>query len=145
MSAAGDRAPSQGGIFEGINPLVYNPAGLIILFIIQATIVIELTRFLYRPLDMIRAPRGVITEGIILSPSVLGRIPGFTAALFPAEGMTPFCITTNISLILYLFLEGIEFIPNPNLFYNWRTAVSITTLDLAIPFSYSIALAYSLY
>lgn len=67
MPAAGDRAPSRGGIFEGINPLVYNPAGVIILFIIQATIVIALTRLLYWPLNMIRAPR-VITEVITVSP-----------------------------------------------------------------------------
>ncbi|KAH7147040.1 Sodium/hydrogen exchanger family-domain-containing protein, partial [Dactylonectria estremocensis] len=147
MSAAGDRVPSRGDIFEGINPLVYNPAGVIFLFIIQATIVIELTRFLYWPLNMIRAPR-VITEvitGIILGPSVLGRIPGFTAALFPAEGMTPLRIAANIGLILYLFLEGIEFNPNPNLLRNWRAAVGIATLDLAIPFGCGVALAYGLY
>lgn len=62
----GDRAPSQGGIFEGMNPSVYNPADPIIMFIIQATIVITLTRLLYWPLSKIREPR-VIAEVIAVS------------------------------------------------------------------------------
>jgi hypothetical protein len=39
-------APPQAGIFEGLNPTVYNAADPIVLFIIQATIVIALTRLL---------------------------------------------------------------------------------------------------
>lgn len=62
----GDRAPKQGGIFEGLDPSVYNPADPIILFIIQATIVISLTRLLYWPLSKIREPR-VIAEVITVS------------------------------------------------------------------------------
>lgn len=60
------RAPKQGGIFEGLNPTVVNPADPIILFIIQASIVIGLTRLLYWPLGKIREPR-VIAEVITVS------------------------------------------------------------------------------
>ena len=53
-TTAAHRAPKQGGIFEGLNPTVFNPADPIILFIIQATIVIALTRLLYWPLSKIK-------------------------------------------------------------------------------------------
>ncbi|KAJ0330133.1 hypothetical protein COL922a_012539 [Colletotrichum nupharicola] len=143
---AGDRAPSQGGIFEGMNPSVYNPADPIIMFIIQATIVITLTRLLYWPLSKIREPRVIaeVIAGILLGPSVLGRIPGFTAAIFPPNSMPPFRLAANIGLVLFLFLVGLEI----NLSYllsNWRTAISVATLDMAIPFGLGVAVAWGLY
>jgi len=60
------RAPAQAGIFEGLNLTIYNPADPIILFIIQVTLVIALTRLLYWPLAKIREPR-VIVEVITVS------------------------------------------------------------------------------
>ncbi|KAJ4260463.1 hypothetical protein NW762_007203 [Fusarium torreyae] len=145
-TATGARAPKQGGIFEGMNPTVFNPADPIILFIIQATIVIALTRLLYWPLGKIHEPRVIaeVITGILLGPSVCGRIPGFTDAIFPKEGMAPFRLAANIGLILYLFLVGMEI----NLMYllrNWRTAIGVATLDMAIPFGFGVALAYGLY
>ncbi|KAF6809580.1 k+ homeostasis protein kha1 [Colletotrichum musicola] len=142
----GDRAPSQGGIFEGMNPSVFNPSDPIILFIIQATIVIALTRLLYWPLSKINEPKVIaeVIAGILLGPSVLGRIPGFTAAIFPPQSMPPFRLAANIGLVLFLFLVGLEI----NLSYllsNWRTAISVATLDMAIPFGLGVAVAYGLY
>ncbi|WYZ41226.1 hypothetical protein EsH8_V_000121 [Colletotrichum jinshuiense] len=142
----GARAPSQGGIFEGMNPTVFNPADPIVMFIIQAVIVISLTRLLYWPLSLIREPKVIaeVIAGILLGPSVFGRIPGFTAAIFPKESMAPFRLAANLGLVLFLFLVGLEI----NLSYllsNWRTAISVATLDMAIPFGLGVALAYGLY
>lgn len=64
----GPRAPPQAGIFEGLNPSKYNPNDPIILFIIQASIVIALCRLLYWPLSKIRQPP-VIAEVISVSLS----------------------------------------------------------------------------
>ncbi|KAK3997779.1 putative K+/H+ antiporter [Cladorrhinum sp. PSN332] len=140
------RAPAQAGIFEGLNPSIYNPADPITLFIIQATIVIALTRLLYWPLSKIREPRVIaeVIAGILLGPSVMGRIPGFTAAIFPAAGMAPFRLVANIGLVLFLFLVGLEI----NLSYllsNWRIALSVAALDMTIPFGMGVAVAYGLY
>ncbi|RSL80706.1 hypothetical protein CEP52_017336 [Fusarium oligoseptatum] len=145
-AAAAHRAPKQGGIFEGLDPTVFNPADPIILFIIQATIVIALARLLYWPLNKIKEPRVIaeVIAGILLGPSVFGRVPGFTDAVFPKDGMAPFRLAANIGLILYLFLVGMEI----NLTYllrNWRTAVGVAALDMAIPFGCGVALAYGLY
>ncbi|KAK0705758.1 Sodium/hydrogen exchanger family-domain-containing protein [Apiosordaria backusii] len=140
------RAPAQAGLFEGLNPSVYNPADPLVLFIIQATIVIALTRLLYWPLAKIREPRVIaeVITGILLGPSVMGRIPGFTDAIFPPAGMAPFRLVANIGLVLFLFLVGLEI----NLSYllsNWRIAFSVAALDMTIPFGLGVAMAYGLY
>ncbi|KAK1834007.1 k+ homeostasis protein kha1 [Podospora conica] len=140
------RAPAQAGLFEGLNPSVYNAADPIVLFIIQATIVVALTRLLYWPLAKIREPRVIaeVIAGIILGPSVMGRIPGFTAAIFPPAGMAPFRLVANLGLVFFLFLVGLEI----NLGYllsNWRVALGVASFDMAIPFGCGVALAYGLY
>ncbi|KAK0737817.1 Sodium/hydrogen exchanger family-domain-containing protein [Schizothecium vesticola] len=146
MPTATARAPAQAGLFEGLNPSVYNAADPIVLFIIQATIVVALTRLLYWPLAKIREPRVIaeVIAGIILGPSVMGRIPGFTAAIFPPAGMAPFRLVANIGLVFFLFLVGLEI----NLGYllsNWRVALGVASFDMAIPFGCGVALAYGLY
>lgn len=65
-------APPQAGIFEGLNPSHYNPSDPIVLFIIQASIVIALSRLLYWPLSKVRQP-SVIAEVIAVGPQ--GRHP----------------------------------------------------------------------
>lgn len=65
-SAGSTSVPPQAGVFEGLNPTVYNASDPLVLFIIQATIVIALTRLLYWPLSLIREPR-VIAEVIAVS------------------------------------------------------------------------------
>jgi len=60
------KVAAQGGIFEGLNPSVYNPTNPLMLFIIQASIVIALTRLLYWPLNKINEPP-VIAEVIAVS------------------------------------------------------------------------------
>ncbi|KAK3366421.1 Cation/H+ exchanger, partial [Podospora didyma] len=94
----------------------------------------------------IREPRVIaeVITGIILGPSVMGQIPGFTAAIFPPAGMAPFRLAANLGLVLFLFRVGLEI----NLTYllrNWRITISVASLDLAIPFGLGVAVAYGLY
>jgi len=80
-ASASAKVASQGGIFEGLNPAKFNASNPIILFIIQAAIVIGLCRGLYWPLGKIRQPP-VIAEVLAVSfkPSLNSRksltIPG---------------------------------------------------------------------
>ncbi|KAJ4985198.1 K+ homeostasis protein kha1 [Stagonosporopsis vannaccii] len=145
-NATANRAPPQAGIFEGLNPAKYNANNPIILFIIQAAIVIALCRTLYWPLSKIRQPPVIaeVITGIVLGPSIMGRIPNFTNTIFPKESMAGFTLAANIGLIFYLFLVGLE-IDIRFLVRNWRTAISVASLDMAIPFGLGYALAYGLY
>ena len=142
----GGRAPSQGGVIEGANPSHYNPKDPITMFIIQAGLIIVVCHLLHWPLSKIRQPR-VIAEvigGILLGPSVMGRIPGFRAAIFPAESLPNLTLVANVGLVLYLFLIGLE-TDVRFLLSNWRAATSVAFAGLALPFALGCALAWGLY
>ncbi|KAI9837685.1 MAG: K(+)/H(+) antiporter [Sclerophora amabilis] len=140
------RAPSQGGILEGADPTKYDLKNPITIFIIQAGIIIIFCRVLEFPLSKLRQPR-VIAEvigGILLGPSVMGRIPGFSEAIFPKESMPNLSLVANLGLILFLFLVGLEV--DMRLFLtNWRVALSVGAAGMVLPFGLGCAIAYGLF
>jgi Kef-type K+ transport system membrane component KefB len=101
---------------------------------------------LHWPLSKIRQPR-VIAEvigGIILGPSVMGRIPGFTESIFPQESIPNLNLFANVGLVLFLFLVGLE----TNLRFlvsNWRIAGSVSAAGMILPFGLGGAVSYGLY
>ncbi|OJD14893.1 hypothetical protein AJ78_04809 [Emergomyces pasteurianus Ep9510] len=140
------RATPQGGIFDHSNPSKYDPKSPITLFIIQASLIIILCRALHYPLSKIRQPR-VISEvigGIILGPSVMGRIPGFRATIFPEESIPNLNLVANLGLVLYLFMIGVE-TNLRSMLSNWRVAVSVSAAGMVLPFALGCAIAYGLY
>lgn len=145
-SSASNRATPQGGVFEGVNPSRYDPKNPIILFIIQAAIVIIMTRIIHWPLALLRQPRVIaeVITGILLGPSVMGRIPGFTAHIFPTASMPAFTLAANLGLVLFLFLVGLE-VDLRFLASNWRIALSVGALGMAVPFGLGAAIAWGLY
>ncbi|KAL0937856.1 sodium hydrogen exchanger family protein [Colletotrichum truncatum] len=145
-STGGNRATPQGGVIEGANPSHYNPKDPITIFIIQAGLIIIVCHLLHWPLSKIRQPR-VIAEvigGIILGPSVMGRIPGFRNAIFPTDSIPNLTLVANLGLVLYLFLIGLE-TDVRFLVSNWRVATSVAFAGLALPFALGCALAWGLY
>ncbi|QDS69173.1 hypothetical protein FKW77_010566 [Venturia effusa] len=140
------RAASQGGILEGGNPTHYNTKDPIILFIIQAGIIIIFCRLLHWPLQKLKQPR-VIAEvigGILLGPSVMGRIPHFTTTIFPSAAMPNLTLVANLGLLLFLFLVGLE-VDLRYLVSNWKTAASVGFAGMALPFGLGCAIAWGLY
>ncbi|KAE8155263.1 Sodium/hydrogen exchanger family-domain-containing protein [Aspergillus avenaceus] len=141
-----NRATPQGGILEGGNPSHYDSKNPIVIFIIQASIIIILCRLLHWPLSKIRQPR-VIAEvigGVILGPSVMGRVPGFTEAIFPKESIPNLNLVANLGLVLFLFLVGLE-TDLRFLFSNWRVAVSVSAAGMVLPFGLGCGISYGLY
>ncbi|KAK0499554.1 Sodium/hydrogen exchanger family-domain-containing protein [Armillaria luteobubalina] len=109
-SLVGRAASGQGGVFSGDNPSEYNANDPIRLWVIQLVIIISMTQLLALIFSRIRQPR-VIAEvigGVLLGPTVMGRIPGFKNAIFPDAGMPMLNLTANIGLVLFLFLVGLE-------------------------------------
>ncbi|PVH86076.1 hypothetical protein DL98DRAFT_545837 [Cadophora sp. DSE1049] len=145
-SPTGNRVVPQGGVIEGLNPTTYDPKNPIVLFIIQAGIIIIFCRILHFPLAKLRQPR-VIAEvigGVILGPSVMMRIPGFKDAIFPQASMAGLNLVANLGLIMFLFLVGLEV--NMRMFItNWRVALSVGLAGMALPFGLGCAIAYGLY
>ncbi|KAL4893232.1 Sodium/hydrogen exchanger family-domain-containing protein [Aspergillus ambiguus] len=141
-----DRVPPQAGILEGGNPSHYDPKNPIVIFIIQAAIIIIFCRALHWPLSKIRQPRVIaeVIAGILLGPSVLGRIPGFTDAIFPSESLPNLNLVANLGLVLFLFLVGLE-TDLRFLVSNWRVAVSVSAAGMILPFGFGCAISYGLY
>ncbi|KAL4942303.1 hypothetical protein BDV06DRAFT_165629 [Aspergillus oleicola] len=141
-----NRAPPQGGILEGGNPSHYDPRNPIVIFIIQAFIIIVLSRLLHWPLSKIRQPRVIaeVIAGIILGPSVMGRIPNFSDSIFPSESIPNLNLFANVGLVLYLFLVGLE-TDLRFLVSNWKVAGSVSAAGMILPFGLGAAVSYGLY
>jgi Kef-type K+ transport system membrane component KefB len=109
-------------------------------------IIIVLCRLIHWPLSKIRQPR-VIAEvigGIVLGPSVMGRIPGFTDAIFPTASIPSLNVVANLGLVLFLFLVGLE-TDLRFLISNWRIALSVSAAGMILPFGLGCAISYGLY
>ncbi|KAL9055444.1 MAG: hypothetical protein Q9162_003542 [Coniocarpon cinnabarinum] len=134
------------GILEGQNPVDYDPKNPITVFIIQAAIILIFCRLLHWPLSKIRQPR-VIAEvigGILLGPSVMGRIPNFTESIFPTASMPALTLAANLGLVLFLFLVGLE-VDLRFLIKHWRVAATVGIAGMAMPFGLGCAIAWGLY
>lgn len=81
---------------------------------------------------------------MLLGPSVFGRIPGFTDAIFPADSIPNLNLVANLGLILFLFLVGLE-TDLRFLVSNWRVAVSVSAAGMVLPFGLGCAVSYGLY
>jgi Kef-type K+ transport system membrane component KefB len=114
--------------------------------IVKAGIIIISCRLLHYPLSLLGQPR-VIAEvigGIILGPSVLMRIPGFQAQIFPTASMPVLNNVANLGLLLFLFLIGLE-VDIRMFTSNWRVALSVGIASMLLPFGLGVAIAYGLY
>ncbi|KAJ5721385.1 Cation/H+ exchanger [Penicillium malachiteum] len=139
------RAAAQ-GILQGGNPAKYDSSNPIVMFIIQAGIIIILCRLVHWPLSKIRQPTVIaeIIVGILLGPSCFGRIPKFTETIFPSESTPALSVVANLGLILFLFLVGLE-TDLRFLMRNWRVAFSVSALGMVLPFGLGCAISYGLY
>ncbi|KAK3504136.1 Sodium/hydrogen exchanger family-domain-containing protein [Neurospora crassa] len=136
----------QAGVLEGANPIKYSASAPITLFIIQAGIVIIFCQLLAYPLQWINQPK-VIAEvigGILLGPSVMMRIPGFEAAIFPKESMPVFNNVANLGLIIFLFLVALE-VDMRMFTSNWKVALSVGLAGMILPFGLGFGIAWGLY
>ncbi len=88
---------------------------------------------------------GEIVAGIILGPSFVGMyFPEFSAALFPVQSLNNLQFLSQIGLILFMFMVGMEL--DVKLLRNKaHNAVVISHASIIIPFALGIALAYFIY
>ncbi|TFK66204.1 hypothetical protein BDN72DRAFT_800249 [Pluteus cervinus] len=139
-------AAEQGGIISGDNPTVYNANDPLRLWVIQVVLIIGITQLLALILGRIRQPR-VISEvigGVILGPTIMGRIPGFQNAIFPAASIPMLTLTSTIGLLLFLFLVGLE-IDTRILSRNARASAAVSVAGLVVPLGLGAALGVGVY
>ncbi|KAG1437320.1 hypothetical protein G6F56_013165 [Rhizopus delemar] len=137
---------SQAGVFAGMNPASFNSSDPIVLFIIQATIILGLCRIIAIPLGYLKQPR-VISEviaGIILGPTVMGRIPGFQQSIFPPASLPYLNLISTLGLVFFLFQVGLE-VDVRVIKQDWKKSVSVAVIGMALPFGLGCGVSVGLY
>ncbi|KAG5730398.1 K(+)/H(+) antiporter 1, partial [Termitomyces sp. T112] len=139
-------AAEQGGVISGDNPLHYLPSDPFRLWVIQLVIIIAMAQFLALFFDRIRQPRVIaeIIGGIILGPSIMGRIPNFKNSIFPDASIPGLTLTSTIGLIIFLFLVGLE-IDTKVIKRNIISATSISVAGLILPLGLGAAVGVGIY
>ncbi len=121
-----------------------HPLAILLLQIITIIIVARVIGYLFR---LIRQPMviGEIAAGIILGPSLVGYyFPEFSGFLFPAQSLGNLQFLSQIGLILFMFIVGMEL--DLNVIRNKASdAVIISHASIVIPFALGVGLAYFLY
>jgi Kef-type K+ transport system membrane component KefB len=88
---------------------------------------------------------GEILAGIILGPSLLGRVaPGLAVQLLPAEIAPYLAVIAQLGVILYMFMVGLE-VDTTSLAHRGRAAVAISHASIVVPFILGAGLALALY
>src|ERR1700677_4751634 len=87
---------------------------------------------------------GEIIGGILLGPSVLGRLaPHFSTTFFPKASLVTFDNLSTVGLVLFLFLIGME-LDYTQLYRQRATAVMASGMSILLPFAMGALLAHSL-
>jgi Kef-type K+ transport system membrane component KefB len=88
---------------------------------------------------------GEMIAGILLGPSLLGwLLPDVSAAVFPAESLASLNALSQIGLILFMFLVGLEFDPK---ILRGRGHIAVVTshASIVVPFALGALLAIYLH
>ena len=89
----------------------------------------------------------VISEvlgGILLGPTAFERVSCFTKPIFPSESLPYLSLVTNVGLVLFLFIVGLE-IDTGIIEGNARLALPIALGGMVLPLGLKPALSIPLY
>jgi Kef-type K+ transport system membrane component KefB len=117
------------------------------LLFLQMTVILVTVRLMAVALRFVGQPEvvGEMIAGILLGPSLLGRISAGTMnALFPATGLGPLFALSQLGLVLFMFLVGLDV--RPGAARGSATSVIFTSYaSIAAPFMCGGILAWKLY
>jgi Kef-type K+ transport system membrane component KefB len=86
-----------------------------------------------------------ITAGVLLGPSLLGWVaPGTSAFLFPAPSMPILQLLSQIGVLLFMFVVGVELEP-AYLRGRAHAAIAVSHFSIIIPFTLGVALSLALH
>lgn len=118
-----------------------------ILVLAEVLIVIGLSRLMGLAFRWLKQPQviGEIVAGIMLGPSLFGLIsPHLAGALFPAEAIPYLEVLSEVGLIFFMFLIGLELNPK-YLKGNLDVAILTSHVSILVPFVLGSFLSLILY
>jgi len=132
---------------EFLNAIMHNikhPLAILLAQIITIILVARLFGWLFMKIGQ-PSVIGEIIAGIVLGPSLVGYyFPAFSGALFPAESIGNLQFLSQIGLILFMFVIGME-LDLKVLKNKAHDAVVISHASIIIPFALGMGLAYFIY
>src|SRR5690606_611792 len=117
------------------------------ILLLQIIVVVVRAKVLGWSFTQLRQPAviGEMLAGLLLGPSLLGYFsPAALAFLFPASSLDALQLLSQLGVVLFMFFVGLER-DLAHLRSQWRTALSVSTLSIAMPFVLGLALAAYVY
>lgn len=140
-------AGGQGDWSEFISSLTHNlkhPLAILLAQIASIILVARLFGIFFRKIGQ-PSVIGEIIAGIVLGPSLLGKyFPEFSAGLFPVQSLSNLQFLSQIGLILFMFIIGME-LDLKVLRNRAHDAVVISHASIILPFALGVGLAYLIY
>ncbi|MFC5681848.1 cation:proton antiporter domain-containing protein [Flavobacterium sp. MAHUQ-51] len=139
---------TQGNSFDDfIQSMLHNFQDPLAILLAQIVMIILTARIFGWFFKKIGQPTviGEIIAGIVLGPSLVGMyFPEFSAALFPVASLGNLKFLSQIGLILFMFVIGMEL--DVKVLKNKASeAIVISHASIIIPFAMGIALSYFVY
>jgi Kef-type K+ transport system membrane component KefB len=120
---------------------------LLALLLLEIAVILAVARLLGLGFRALRQPQviGEVVAGILLGPSLLGALaPAAAAALFPPAALPFLKVLSEIGIVVFMFLVGLELDP-ALLRRRGRVAVAIASTGIALPFALGAAASLPLY
>src|SRR5579864_9042748 len=140
-------APEPEGLLKFGVPAPSQPPGVLTHVLLSLVVILVFARLLGAAFRRMSQPQviGEMIAGILLGPSFLGHIaPGLAAYLFPS-GITPYLsVLSQIGIIIYMFLVGLE-LDTDLLRGRSHASVAISHASIIAPFLLGGGLALWLY
>ena len=123
---------------------LHHPLAILLAQIITIILVARFFGWVFRKIGQ-PSVIGEIIAGIVLGPSLLGLyFPEFSLALFPIDSLGNLQFLSQIGLILFMFVIGME-LDLKVLKNRANEAIVISHASIVIPFALGIGLAYFVY
>ena len=123
---------------------LHHPLAILLAQIVTIILVARFFGWVFRKIGQ-PSVIGEIIAGIVLGPSLLGLyFPEFSHTLFPADSLGNLQFLSQIGLILFMFVIGME-LDLKVLQNRAKDAIVISHASIVIPFALGIGLAYFVY
>ena len=132
---------------EFVQSLTHNLTHPLAILLVQIITIIFVARIFGWVCKKIGQPTviGEMIAGIVLGPSLVGTyFPEYSALLFPVESLPNLQFLSQIGLILFMYVVGMELDLNA-LKNKAKDAVIISHASIIIPFTLGLGLAYFVY
>jgi Kef-type K+ transport system membrane component KefB len=138
--------PSRPSAGTALSPAenLHHPLAILL---VQLLAIIAATQIVGALATRVKQPAvvGEIAAGLLLGPSLLGRVsPDAYAFLFPVNSLDMLRLLSQLGVILFMFIVGLDLDPG-HLRQRAPTAIAVSHFSIVVPFLLGVTLALGLY